>query len=224
MEACLLLLGTVATPPDLDPQRLRSAYRRMAMLTHPDSRQRGGGGRSFIQVNEAYLLLRDHLAAPRQQQQRPAGPPRHEPPARSGTRAPGGPRPWIWSGRMPCRRLRLGEFLFYSGAISWNTLIAAIVAQRGSRPTLGQLARARRLLDDAEIRAALAARRPGELLGETFHRLELLDRRVVAMLLAEQRRSQQPFGRHVARLGGLAAADLLAVLAAQRRHNRAAAA
>ncbi len=128
--ACLLLFGTTAVPRGLDALRLRAAYRRMAMLTHPDARRRGADGRDFIRVQEAYQALRACIAEPaRSGTTRPAA--RAEPPSRARTegRRPGA---WYWTGRVPRRRLRLGEYLFFTGEISWETLIGAIVAQRRS--------------------------------------------------------------------------------------------
>ena len=223
--ACLLLFGTIAPPHGLDADCLRAAYRRMAVLTHPDARQRDPAGRDFIRVHEAYLLLRAHLAPvhlPRAPARPAAGasPPRRGRETHGAATAGGAPGPWFWTGRVPHRRLRLGEYLFYTGAISWDTLIGAIVAQRRARPTLGQLARRRRLVDEASLAAALAARRPGERLGEALLRLSFLSARAVEELLDEQRRLQGLLGRHAARIGGLSLADLSAALVALRGHNR----
>jgi len=122
---------------------------------------------------------------------------------------------------VPARKLRLGEYLFYAGAISWSTMIRAIVEQRRSRSRIGQLARERHLLDDPGLAAALAARLPGERLGDTLWRLGLLTRSAVDALLAEQRRVQRPLGRQLVVLGDVLPQDLSRLLASLRQHNRA---
>ena len=43
-------------------------------------------------------------------------------------------------GPLPRRRLRLAEFLYYTGRVSWQSLIGAIVWQRSTRPHFGELA------------------------------------------------------------------------------------
>ena len=53
------------------------------------------------------------------------------------------PRPkasgYHYRGALPHRRLLLGEFLFYSGLINWDSLIKAIVWQRRQRTTFQPL-------------------------------------------------------------------------------------
>jgi hypothetical protein len=211
--ACVLLLGTPVLPAGLSADRLRGAFRRMALATHPDAHRRDPRGRDFIRVQEAYELLRRHVHVASGRPASTAASTARPAPARS-TGA------WYWKGRVPNRRLRLGEYLFYTGAISWDMMIAAIVGQRRSRPRLGQLARDRRLLDVSGLAAALAARVPGERLGEAVQRLGLLTRSAVEDLLAEQRRAQKPLGRQLVALGGILRQDLPRVLAGHQRHNR----
>jgi hypothetical protein len=215
--ACILLLGTPVLPAALSAERLRGAFRRMALATHPDAHRRDPRGRDFIRVQEAYELLRRHVNVATV---RPASP-------AASTARPAAAKPtgaWYWKGGVPNRKLRLGEYLFFTGTISWDMMIAAIVGQRRSRPRLGQLARDRSLLDGSGLAAALAARMPGERLGEVVQRLGLLTPLAVEGLLVEQRRAQKPLGRQLVALGGIQRQDLLRVLARHRQHNRAVAA
>ncbi len=219
--ACLLLLGSPVLPAALSADRLRGAFRRMALATHPDARQRDPRGRDFIRVQEAYDLLRRHVPVAARQAS-PAAAAVHRGAAAPRRAEPkGGTGAWYWKGSVPNRKLRLGEYLFFTGAISWDMMIAAIVGQRRSRPRLGQLARDRHLIDGSGIAAALADRRPGERLGEVVQRLGLLAPPAVEGLLAEQRRAQKPLGRQLVALGGIRQQDLCGILAGHRRHNRA---
>jgi len=245
--ASILLLGTPLIPASLTADRLRSAFRRMAMATHPDSRRRDLTGRDFIRVQEAYELLRCHLHGRSGRLKTPAGPsahrgsgsPRHpgqRAEASAGPRAgaSAGPRAeasagrrasaessaWYWKGGIPNRQLRLGEYLFYTGVISWDMMIKAIVEQRRSRPRLGQLAQEQDLLDGGDLAAGLAARKPGERIGDTLRRLGLLSPAKVEDLLSEQRRTQKPIGRQLVSLGGVHVQDLPRILARHWQHNR----
>ena len=219
MAACLLLFGTPALPAALTAERLRGAFRRMALATHPDANRRvDASGRDFIRVQEAYELLRRSVPRTSARSGSPAASSAHREPPPSPPRTS---TPWFWKGRVPSRQLRLAEYLFYTGAISWNTMIGAIVEQRRSRSRIGQLAQERHLIDGRGLAAALAARKPGERLGEALWRLGLLTRAAVEGLLAEQRRAQRPLGRQLIALGGVLPQDLPGILARQRQHNRA---
>ena len=220
-SASLLLLGTEVPPRDLDSGRLKRAFRRMALLTHPDTRRRAGGP-DFLRVKQAFDELERYVSLLDRRKPVEASPGGDSVPGRR-TAARAAPGPWYWSGRVPRRRLRLGEFLFYSGVISWDELIRAIVEQKGSRPILGQLARDLGLVGTEALETALASRARGEKLGETLVRLDALDAETLERLLAEQRRLQRPMGRHLARMGVIPEGELVDWLCRLWRHNGTAA-
>lgn len=60
---------------------------------------------------------------------------------------------------LPQRPLQLGQFLYYSGAVSWRQLIDALVWQRRQRPLIGQLAVAWGLMTREQIADVLSRRR-----------------------------------------------------------------
>jgi hypothetical protein len=94
--------------------------------------------------------------------------------------------------RLPRRRLRFAEFLYYSGRIGWQDYVAAVAWQRGQRPALGRLA----------------------------VELGWLDQRDVADLLERRRREgaqSEPIGQFAVRRGVLTSAQLLALVGRQSR-------
>jgi hypothetical protein len=96
---------------------------------------------------------------------------------------------------VPGRRLRLAEFLYYSGRVSWSQFVAAVAWQRRQRPSLGRIA----------------------------VELGFLHQRTVASLLEQRRRegmASEPFGAYAIRQGWLTAAQLLAMLGRQQRLQR----
>lgn len=201
-SASLLLLGTEHPPPELDQTLLKKAYRRMALLAHPDTRTRAAAP-DFLRVRQAYDLLLLFLEKGRVL--RPE--------------TPRTPKSWYWTGGMPARELRLGEFLFFAGAIPWDVLIRSISEQRIARPSLGKLAQSSGLATPQTVALALAKRKPGERLGEAMIRLGLVGPRAMATLLEEQRRLQRPLGWHLVRLGHVPQAEIPALLVKFWRHN-----
>lgn len=96
---------------------------------------------------------------------------------------------------LPRRKLRLAEYLYYSGRISWPALTDAVAWQRRQRPAIGRL--------------AVAA---GYLTADQVARL--LDRRRLA---GEQ---GVPLGEYAVRHGALTSFQLLALLGRQVRLQR----
>jgi hypothetical protein len=212
-SASLLLLGTETPPGNLDPVSLRRAYRRMALLTHPDTRVHTGAP-DFLRVRQAFEVLVAHL--------RTGGAgrvPSQESPSRGPSTAKAPPKPWYWAGKVPRRPLRLGEYLFYRGAIPWDVLIQAIVRQKGARPNFGTLASLGGHVTQPELASGLRGRRPGERLGDALVRLGLLEAAAVEALLEEQRRMQRPLGWHLVRMGSVPGGQIPALLAGLWRHN-----
>jgi len=204
-KACLLLFG-----PDIEisrdflhyiqPSGIKSAYRKMALLTHPDRLSSSGENERrrstdrFIETNRAYELLNNFIQS-RDRRMRSR--------ARNvkrgfcndfgnGSRRQGN----FYSGRVPERGLPLGQFLFYSGKISWEALIKAIIWQRKQRPKVGEIAKGWGLLSDEQIMSLITNRKPGEPLGEAAVRLRLLKPHQVNTLLFYQKRLQRPFGEY----------------------------
>jgi hypothetical protein len=206
-SASLLLLGTEVPPRDLDLARLRKAYRKMAMLTHPDTRRRHNLP-DFMHVRAAFEELSRYVAE--------AAPGSA---TRKAEKPAAGAASWYWKGQVPDRPLRLGEFLFYSGVIPWDALIKAVVEQKRARPNLGQLAFRVGLVTVEELAFALRRRNRGELLGDALVRLGFLDRATVDELVAEQKRLQRPLGWHLVRMGSIPTSDIPALLVKLWRHN-----
>lgn len=185
---------------------LRAAYRRRAMETHPDRAQAVGRSeaelaREFRRVSEAYRVLSAHRAgsfARRAPAPRP-------PPGPVGARAPeapprparatASPDPDLPAGELPRRKLRLAEYLYYSGRIPWSAFMDAIAWQRRQRPALGRLA-----VSAGYLTADQVAR--------------LLDRRRAS---GEQ---AVPIGEFAVRHGCLTSFQLLALLGRQLRMQR----
>jgi hypothetical protein len=223
--ACTALFGAPDLPGQSGeewPRALRSAFRRRVFETHPDRAQALGRSeeelrREFTVVNEAYQLLSALEAQPsspppapvqqrptfvrtaRPAQQRSA---RAQPPRRTPHGAPqSAPRKAerFYTGPLPQRPLRLGEYLYYSGRISWQALIDALSWQRRGHQPIGKLAVQWGYLTAAELQQLLRQ-----------HQWQ------------RQRRTeeQERFGEFLLRRGEITGFQLLALLGRQKRLRR----
>ncbi len=247
LPACQVLFGaTVGRGAEfletLHEDLVKQVFRKRAAETHPDRASSAGLDAGvmtlrFQEVNAANELLRRYLAqrasapivvaprtgtSPRQAAARPAPRPAARPsprPSPPPKRPPPKPAEHFWSGRLPDRALPLGEFLFYSGHISLQALIAAIHSQRVQRPVFGQLAMQRGFLRASTIATVLSNKRPGERLGEAALRLGVLTPYQRDVVLGLQMGRQHPFGRYFTDTGALSEVALREFVRAQHLHN-----
>jgi hypothetical protein len=211
---------------ELTREALQAAYRRRVFEVHPDRAAALEISPSLAtdrlrRVTEAHAQLLAYLQAACEgpaAETEPAPPParsnpdegpcdRHEEPRR------------LYAGALPDRRLLLGQFLYYTGHISWHELLDAIVWQRALRPRFGELSVRLGMLTAGELGELLssASRRP--LLGERAVRRGYLDGRHVRRVLLLQRRLQRPIGAYFVDRGILGSAEIRSLELRQRAHN-----
>lgn len=215
------LFGT--TPQTLDGETIRSAYRRQALQCHPD-RALSLGSSSEDLALRFHELQAAHERVYRAWQS--GALPRLLKPVTNPVR-PANTRPLATASvrlmhrsGLPHKSLRLGQYLYYSARIDWQTLVSALAWQRQSRPQLGQIARHHGLLDDAEILTILRSQQAGEFFGSTAARIGLLSRGNVHVCLGHQRLHDLPLGRYFVEQGIMGKQELERSLAALQLHNR----
>ncbi|MFZ5562784.1 MAG: J domain-containing protein [Thermodesulfobacteriota bacterium] len=203
---------------------LKSAFRKNALKTHPDRAKTLGRSqtelkRMFEDVTSAYHTLRLFLSgrvtgtdAPRRQRPRP----------QPATRRPDRPsaHDHFYSGRLPGRELRLGEYLYYSGLISWKTLISAIVWQKRQRPRFGEIARQWNFLTDEEVYRILAGKSWSETFGEYARRVGLLSGYQQMAVTGRQKQLQPLIGEHFIEKGLFTPAQVDMMVMRAKQHNR----
>lgn len=232
-DACLVLFGPETAVSEaylkyLRPSGLKSAYRKIALETHPDRARTLGKHASdlndrFAEVLSAYRKLKtamkddgiiladpppDYRAATASRQPR-----NKNRPTRKNS-------DYYFSGSPPKRNLLFGQFLFYSGLVSWKTYVNALIWQRRQRPLLGQIAMNWGLLSLQDIREILAARQLGEKFGESAIRQGYLKAYNLLALLGKQRRLQPRFGEYFLQNGWFTSAQTDAFFKMQQHHNR----
>ena len=224
-DACGILFG-----PDihisidfinyLRPEGLKAAYRKRVLDTHPDRAAITGKNTAwmeadFIKVNLAYqmlcsvvlnggILLQNHSTRIHDHASK------REPVTKEK----------FYTGKLPGRKLRICQFLYYSGIISWNTYIKALVWQKRLRPPLGRIAADQGMLSEADIRVILSRRAINEKFGESAIRLGLLSPYKLMVLLGQQRRFHKPIGEYFIQTGVLSRSQLEMMVRKQTSYNR----
>jgi hypothetical protein len=203
----------------LRPEGLKDIYRRRLLDTHPDRARILGcspeelHGRTLA-VNEAYELLQRAIQA------KWAALDSVDDTTFAARRADRSVEPIRYTGSVPARPLRLGEYLYYRGVISWQELIEALCAQRRRRPLLGQLAIRLRFLTREDVAHIRRRQSPHEKFGETAVRLGLITHGQLAILLGRQLGLGHRFGHYLAQNGVLSQARIDQLVEDHRRHTR----
>ena len=140
-------------------------------------------------------------------------------PDRPGPGRAGSSAPLFYRGPIPRRRLRLAEFLYYTGRVSWQSLISALVWQRSSQPRFGELARELRNISAVDLSRILGSRLRQEYTGEAARRLQLLTSAQVDRILRLQRARRRLIGRYFVENERMSSSTLTSILFELYRHN-----
>ena len=125
----------------------------------------------------------------------------------------------FYTGSIPKGNLMLGQFLYYSGLISWRTLIEAICWQRLQRPQIGQIAISWGLISYQDVIRILTARTFNEKFGDCALRIGYISNFEHFALIGRQRQLQRPFGEYFIERGILTARDIMNIAGKQQLHN-----
>jgi hypothetical protein len=208
----------------LQPSGVKAAYRKLAMETHPDRASYIGVDEAilserFKEVRSAYEQVFSYVQEPERyilaMSARPFGRP-----VRPAARTQAPRRHNFYTGQIPSRKILIGQFLYYSGAISMQQMWGAVVWQKIKRPRLGDLACKLDWLDAIDIKNIMRQRQKGELFGEFALRTGLLSSYQLLVLLGRQKLLQPRIGDYFIEKGILSSSRLDAMEKALREHNR----
>lgn len=230
-----VLFGAGAARPadfirNLPPSELKAAYRRMAFETHPDRARALGKldaemNRQFQEVVTAYerlsLFIQNnkkpifadgatvyknttykHAKGPAQEQRRKREVLDH-----------------FFKGSVPRQKLLIGQYLYYSGVVSWKTLIDAIIWQRKQRPRIGQIAQEWGILTPHDIRSILAERNYKDKFCEFAHRRGYITYFELMALLGRQHKLQRPLGQYFIQQGILRPVEMNKIIETLKNRN-----
>ena len=202
----------------LTPADLKAAFRRQALRCHPDRAIALGRSskeleKEFIAVTGAYNILAQFMVGR-------AAADRIEAPADSNAGAHHTVADRHWAQPIPANVLKLGQFLFYSGRISWRTLIESLTWQRVQRPLFGQIILAWGYATPRDIRELLTYRHAHEPIGDAAVRMGVLTPKARDAVVGRQRGLQRRLGEYFVEKGILTQRELQELLLGQRLHNR----
>ena len=208
---------------------LKTAYRKKALETHPDRSIAIGKIESdlnpqFARVSLAYQKL--HAAIHRDHKPMVTSPDISTANPTTYSRSqPSKPTPDLrYRGGIPKRALLTGQFLYYSGLISWPSLIEAICWQRRQRPRIGEIAKQWGILSTFEINNILIERAWER--GYTYKFADYAMRKGYITpfeqmaLLGKQLRLQRPIGEYFIAKKLLSPQDMKRTLHELALHNR----
>jgi hypothetical protein len=225
----------------LQPIGVKSAFKKRALETHPDrAKQLGGSPRKlqeeFRIVKQAYELLLSYVEnktrrivyEPGLTGRRARGPhqqsrhhmhaetgPKHGQPYRHRRTA----ADHFYTGPLPQRKLMFGQFLYYTGCISWRMLIEAISWQRMMRPCIGQMAMQSGILTQRDVVQVLTQRRMNERFGECAVRIGYMTPIQQITLVSRQHSQQRRIGEFFVSRNVLSGEQLASLIERHRLHN-----
>ena len=233
LKACVSLFGaeidiTVEFLKYLKPSGVKVAYRKKAMETHPDRARVVDGAADFMEkrfkeINDAYQILQEFLAHPEKFSLDENGAIRKRRPHPSPSTAcrkshRDGAEP-LYRGKIPTRKLRFGQYLYYGGYIPFSAMIRAIVWQRLQRPSIGAMALNWGWMDGGDVIEILRRRRRGERFGECALRFGFLSEEQVLQLLDKQKKLQPKIGGYFVEQKFIEPSQLFRLLVAMKMHN-----
>lgn len=203
---------------------LKNAYRHRVWECHPDACGRDEQDTSrqtelFRRSVEAYRLLSEYL-----KKRKPVLPLRQ-----AQTRFGVSPRIQVssriageqyYDGPFPSIELKIGLFLYYSGTISYQALVRALLWQRSQRPPIGDLAVKWGWLSEEDVVMVLHATHVVGSFGERAVQLGLMTSSQLNILLIHQRTMQQPIGKYLVSHFLIPELSLQHHLRQLARHNR----
>jgi hypothetical protein len=225
---------------------LKTAHRAAAKATHPDLNHALHNellNVNFRKVTEAYNLLNDFLLARDSAQvsaehfneqvsknKKPQWAPKAHVYRPSATRIfrerePFRKKPKVqnhryYEGLMPTIALKTGLFLYYSGKISYEQMVEALVWQRNMRPPIGELAVQWNWIHKSFIEIVLKDVARGGQFGERAVSMGLLKESQVKVLLRHQYFLQKPIGHYFVNNKILTSAEIKESLLIMSIHNK----
>ena len=218
----------------IQPSGVKSAYRKKAKENHPDLfaadplpvQQKQTA--LFREILHAYDVLNLFFKQRETHAVRPAARPRphaHPRPAAqqdasSEKRAAAGSGDQLYyKGHVPNRTLQIGQYLYYRGKITFNSLIKALMWQRKQRPSIGDIALQWGLLDRAKVDKIFNEASGPRLFGEKAVELGFLTVFQVNAILLYQRSQQLRLGDYFIQQDQLRQEELELLARELNEHN-----
>lgn len=125
----------------------------------------------------------------------------------------------FYKGNIPKRKLLIGQFLYYSGLISWQTLFDAVYWQRKQRPVIGKIALDWGILTSDEIHRILTERSYKDNFGEYALRNRFITYFEFMAIIGKQKKLQPLIGKYFIQQGILGTNDIKKMTVSLNNHN-----
>ncbi|MFH2044492.1 MAG: J domain-containing protein [Pseudomonadota bacterium] len=224
---------SIDTIMDIRPIMLKTAYRKKAFETHPDrclviGKMRKEMNEQFIELNIAYETLQTAIKNSSPVINKSSTVINKEfKKKNTNTNNSKNSADHFYKGFLPKRKLLIGQFLYYSGIVSWKTLIDALALQKMQRPSVGQIALQWGILSKNDIHIILKQRALERKHDKRFVEYACLKGYLTSFqrlaLLGKQSSLQRPIGAFFVEKGVLMSADMEMMVNRLQAHNRKAA-
>ncbi|MBF0117957.1 MAG: DnaJ domain-containing protein [Desulfobacterales bacterium] len=233
-DACRVLFGqevrlSIDFLKYLQPSGIKAAYWKKAIESHPDHAKRLGQAESvlnekFKKITVAYetlksvvkgngeLILKENVTIHNSSYNKQS--------TKRKTNNYPSYSDHYYKGVLPQRPLLIGQFLYYSGHVSWRTLLDAVIWQKQNRPRIGQIALELGLLTHEDIQTILRDRNLKEAFGQCAIRKGILTPFNLMMLIGKQTRLQKPIGEYFIKKGIIQRSQIDLFVTKQNFHNR----
>lgn len=232
VRACQILFSpeascSLAFLNNLDTPTLKTAFRKKALETHPDRAQALGKHEAdqekrFLEVKMAYeaLLPVAEKTVVYRYQTRPRKKPQYENTTHDAMpRKAKAKMASYYGGAIPNQRLRLGQYLYYSGIITWRHLIDAISWQRRMKPRYGQIALEWNIITLHDVVLILQEKDRQERFGEYARRRGYITGFQHLAIMGKQQMFHRPFGEYFVLHGILSQRQLDIIVKRAINHN-----
>ncbi|MBU1169261.1 MAG: DnaJ domain-containing protein [Proteobacteria bacterium] len=233
VRACQILFSPDAScslsfVKSLDPLTLKTAFRKKALETHPD-RSRALGkheadqSRRFLEVKMAYevlLPLAEKSVAVTEKKRATKRHPNQDRERETRFRDARSRMSSYYRGVVPTQELKFGQFLYYSGIITWRQLIDAISFQRCIKPRYGQIAREWNIIDLHQVVLILQNKNQDERFGEYARKCGFITGFQHLAILGKQRQFHRLFGEYFVNEGILSQRQLDIAVKQAMFHNQ----
>jgi len=226
-DACHILFGPEVEVNEqflqyLQISGLKSAYRKKVFETHPDralilGKDRAAMNELFKKVAMAYrklnFMVRTNEKAASCLQKKC-----HEGAIKKSSFSCLSES--FYAGAVPQRKLLIGQFLYYSGVISWSSLIKALTWQRMQRPLIGQIAQKWGMLSSLDIQEIIENKNFNDKFGEYAVQNGYITYINLLALLGKQRMLQRRLGEYFVENNIMRADDIDEMVQKMNLHNR----
>ena len=210
----------------IELSELKIIYRNKAFETHPDRARVLGKSESemierFKEISSAYAKIFSFISEKHRLENDYS-----KPFARKCKRETASSwknnqkKTWRFNGSFSySAELLLGQFLYFSGVISWKELLDAIKWQRSQRPVFGKIAIDWLILSENEVLSILKERHHRDRFGEYALRNGYINSFELMAILGKQRMMQKRFGEYFIKKGIATEEEMEMLVQKQKMHN-----